>query len=307
MSHRSKRTPITLGAAYRWRYEAALTGGDVAQFHGDCEEPKRIELRGQGSLELKHLESMKDPFVDWVGRREGEKFPRFLPGLEARADKPMMTTVVISVRCRKCPRCLSQKRRQWTAKAIAEVRQASRTWFVTLTVGRDRRLWATMAAMKATFRARNEEWDCVSPVDRTRAIAKVIHPEITRWLKRVRKQSSAPLRYLLVAEAHKDGFPHFHLLVHEMGQPCGERVLRRQWKWGFAQAVLLDAPENAGYVCKYISKCPQTRVRASARYGQLRGSTVAAITEASHKLADARNEVKARLVPSAGSKRKATY
>lgn len=242
-------------------------------------------------MELRNLESMKDPFVDWVGHREGESFPRFLPGLEARAYKPMVTTVVISVRCRKCSRCLSFKRRQWTAKAICEVRQASRTWFVTLTVGPDRRLWATMAAQKKSLRSRCEEWDYVSPIDRTKAIAAELQPEVSRWLKRVRKQSGARLRYLLVVEAHKDGFPHFHLLVHELGQPIGERILRRQWKWGFAQAKLLDDVAGAGYVCKYITKSPQTRINASLRYGQLRTEYVQLITELAHKAGDARNEV----------------
>ena len=39
--------------------------------------------------------------------------------------------------------------------------------------------------------------------------------EITKYFKRIRKNSDAPLRYILVQEQHKSGLPHFHALIHE--------------------------------------------------------------------------------------------
>ena len=49
---------------------------------------------------------------------------------------------------------------------------------------------------------------------------------VTLWLKRLRRSRSAgSVRYLLVAEAHKSGQPHFHVLLHEYGQPIPAREL----------------------------------------------------------------------------------
>lgn len=258
---------VTLSRAREMAFKAYIKGSDVTPMHGDCSEPKHIELRGVEMLLRKQLATLTDdPFVDWI-IEDGKV--RWLPGRAPHeAAPPMTTTVVASVRCRRCKECLRAKRRLWTARAYDEVRSASRTWFVTLTVGPDRRLWANMVARSWCETARREAFDKLTPLERTRALAAAIDPEVTRWLKRVRKQSGATLRYLLVVEPHKDGFPHYHLLVHEAGQQCGERILRRQWKYGWCQAKLVAGEVHPGYVCKYITKSPQTRVRASRRYGQ---------------------------------------
>ena len=97
--------------------------------------------------------------------------------------------------------------------------------------------------------------------------------EITLWLKRMRKKSD--FRYLLVAEAHKSGAPHFHALIHEMDplRPCRERDMRKAWRGiGFLHAKLIregedDAGRASHYLTKYISKSMIRRVRASFRYG----------------------------------------
>lgn len=263
----ARQTPqVTYGGASRIAYDAKSIGSDAAAYHGDCEAPRTIELRGVESLLRKQLKAFKeDPFCDYA---DGYGW---LPGRELRPELPKTLTVYVKVRCRKCSKCLWQKRRLWTAKSIAEVRQARRTWFVTLTVGPDRRFWAKAKASKTVETRRCERWDMLTPDERTRAIAGELAPEVTRWLKRVRKNSAALLRYLLVVEPHKDGFPHFHLLVHERERPVTKRQLQEAWKWGHSNAKLLDdgSVTQVRYCCKYLTKSMQTRVRASRRYGQL--------------------------------------
>lgn len=96
-----------------------------------------------------------------------------------------------------------------------------------------------------------------------------ICPELTKYLKRVRKESGVKLRYLLVAEAHKSGAPHYHLLIHEAGlAPVRHAVLSRQWKLGFSKYNLVKDNRAAFYVTKYLAKSALARVRASQGYGQ---------------------------------------
>lgn len=268
----ARLTPqVTYGAAAHIQYTARLTGSDAAHLHGDCEEPRTIEMRGVEMLLAKQLKAMADPFVDWVGRSEGETHPRFLPGREPWPEQPKVLTVYAKVRCRKCARCLWHKRRQWTAKAIAEVRQSRRTWFGTLTVGPERRFWAKALAESTAIRRGHKGFGHMTPTERTKAIAAVLGPEVTRWLKRVRKSSSAELRYLLVVEPHKDGFPHFHILLHERGGAVSKRQLEKAWTYGFSKWNLVPPGEvtQTRYACKYLTKDAQTRIRASRRYGQL--------------------------------------
>ena len=257
---------VPLSTARDLAYRALVAGtGDAAPLHGDCERPIDRELRGVEALYRLAIAAMQDPFVDSA--------PDYgwLPGREPRPEPPKVRTVVVSVRCRKCPACLNHKRRMWTARAIAEVRQSSRTWFGTLTVAPNGRFWASQVAARASETRRAERWGMLTPPERTRAIAQVLAPEVTKWLKRVRAEEKAAFRYLLVVEPHLDHFPHFHLLLHERDQPVRKSVLERQWGMGVSHWRLIDKaePRQAGYCCKYIAKSPLTRVRASGRYGQV--------------------------------------
>ncbi|AZI37897.1 hypothetical protein NT2_13_00600 [Caenibius tardaugens NBRC 16725] len=258
-----KHTPqIPLATSREYAWQAHVNGTDAAEFHGDCTSPIDRALRGVGSPLLAALAQWKvDEDIDYA---DGY-------GLIGEFAPPNTRTVFVRVRCRKCEACLGYKRRLWTARAIYEVRQSMRTWFGTLTVGPERRLWAQMVADKRAVMARGESLSSLSSVERTRALAAVLAPEVTRWLKRVRKAArSDKLRYLLVTEAHSDGFPHFHLLLHERGQPVSKRTLEAKWLYGFSNWRLVPAGEirQVGYVCKYIAKSAQTRVRASRHYGQ---------------------------------------
>lgn len=145
--------------------------------------------------------------------------------------------------------------------------RGGRTWFVTLTFAPAFRSRISLAAERSIG---GKEWGELSSEKRTAALAKEAQSFVTLWLKRVREESGAAFRYLLVTEAHKDGFPHIHLLISENGvSPLRHAVLSRQWRYGYSNAKLVDSddPRAAEYATKYLSKSPVTRVRASVGYG----------------------------------------
>lgn len=176
-------------------------------------------------------------------------------------DRPMLDTFV---RCRKCPPCLQFKRAMWSARAHHEITMHRRSWMVTLTcsptehfrlLNRARHL-ATVAGYCP------EKW---SPAEEFSERWKQMASEVTKWLKRLRAKG-ARFNYLLVVEAHKSGLPHVHLLIHEVSD-CTYRTLTESWSLGFSHAKLVEGPNAARYVTKYLMKSAMARVRASQRYG----------------------------------------
>ena len=198
------------------------------------------------------------------------------------SDQPLSTSRVqleLQSRCRKCDNCLLHRRRLWAARAVDEVAASNRTWFGTLTVNPVERFLISNRAAIAAMRAGHGNWHAMDRTNQFRYLVKEASPVITKYLKRVRKIAGVPLRYLLVSEAHEDGFPHFHMLVHEPGGPVRKAVLDAQWLLGFSRWKLVEQGNDKGayYVCKYLSKSNLTRVRASLRYGTTQ--LVAASTE----------------------------
>ena len=230
---------------YRKLAEALPSGGLTRSGHitwdwdvsGDCISPYKRSMAGR----MDKAPGRDQPATAWA------------PG-----DQPALH-VDLQARCRHCDPCLRHRARIWFARSRDEVAASSRTWFGTLTVrpeNRYRTLCAVTAQENLTgeqlFRAKNEQYS----------------GEITKFLKRVRKESSASLRFLIVCEAHKDGEPHYHMLVHEVGLGVvKQRTLRDQWKLGFSRWKLVEDQFAASYVCKYLHKSSLARVRASIDYG----------------------------------------
>lgn len=175
--------------------------------------------------------------------------------------------VEFEARCRKCDGCLAHRRRLWTARAVDEIGVSQRTWFGTLTVAPEQRLRMSWTAERKLLRRGGSGLSSLSGPDLYRCLAGELGSELTKYLKRLRKKG--PLRYFAVFEAHKDGFPHVHLLLHEQEYEHRKRDLQDQWRIGFSHFKLTDRePAAAVYVAKYLSKDALTRVRASQSYGQ---------------------------------------
>jgi len=199
--------------------------------------------------------------MEYVGRpaaEEGRKMVIISAGTKTTLRLDMW------VPCRHCAACLRRRRRLWTIRAAAEISQAARTWFVTLTLQPSRRFLCELVA-----KTRDIKYDERTQEEQDRARFAVIVEEIQRFLKRIRKNSKAKLRYICVQELHKSGEPHYHLLIHEVTGTLTKSVLQAAWHWGFSQAKLAD-PRTAIYVCKYLTKSEGARVRASLGYGRNR-------------------------------------
>jgi len=146
--------------------------------------------------------------------------------------------------CRKCAKCRKFKQWIWASRARREMQEAKRTWFVTFTMHPHHRMLAAVSGDPHAY----------------------IKEHVSLWLKRVREESGAKLRYLCAIEDHKDGTPHCHMLIHEHSCPLPKRMIQRHWTLGFSNAKLASAA-NCDYVTKYIGKDTKGRVRASLKYG----------------------------------------
>lgn len=202
----------------------------------DCSNPRHVEVS--------YTDQHRSKFRTWRGNVE------------------------YTVACRQCPNCLSRRRRHWQARIVKELRQADRSWFGTLTVEPEKQHLAMLRAERDSLR-RGVPWRELNEQQRFVAVVKAIAPELTLWIKRVRKNSGAHIRYCLVAESHKSGLPHFHVVIHHRVVPVRYKTLREAWSLGFSDFKLVDENHNvARYLAKYLAKALGSRVRASARYGK---------------------------------------
>lgn len=167
-----------------------------------------------------------------------------------------------------CEYCQQAKAALWTGRAASEFKNSARTWFGTLTL-RPSAQHRLVSAARHRLAAGGTDYDALSVKEQFSERLVELGAELTRYLKRVREESGAPLRYLVVAEQHLSGDPHLHILVHEQNGdlPVRERTLAKQWALGFTKFRLATDSRAAAYVCKYISKSMLARVRASIRYG----------------------------------------
>lgn len=199
-------------------------------------------------------------------RRHKEGFiPRY------RQDRlPLGYTVGLTMRCRKCEKCRRMRQNLWSHRAQYETMIAPRTWFGTLTLRPECQFYYHSRARLSYARRQRGDLDLESVATQFTSRINAISPEVTKYLKRIRKNSGAPIRYLVVCEAHKSGDPHFHLLVHEKNRELmvTHKELTRQWGLGFSKWKLVDDPKRASYLTKYLSKSSAARVRASLNYGQ---------------------------------------
>lgn len=175
----------------------------------------------------------------------------------------------IEVPCRLCENCLRRRAAHWRLRALSETKAAVRTWFSTLTLTPDAHAQVAMALRLEAAR-NGDDFDALSPEKQFACRHFVICRELTLYLKRIRKDAnSTDMRFLCVAEAHKTGLPHYHMLIHEgRSAPIKWATLSKKWRIGFSNHVLVTDPKQAGYVCKYLQKSSMARVRASLDYGK---------------------------------------
>lgn len=165
----------------------------------------------------------------------------------------------------------------WYMRAKTEYERSTRTWMGSLTVPYAEHLLCENR-LRHALALQGCDFDALSEAEKFSMRTQDLGRYVTRWLKRVRKNSGAPIRYLLVVEAHpgddpehalNKGMPHFHILVHEqdIAYPVRKKQLQSAWPW-FSNFKLAEDAQSAAYVCKYVSDEMAGRVRPSLRYGE---------------------------------------
>lgn len=244
----------------------ALNGGAIRvstgelewHCHGSCTEPWRGQVYSRP-----RSGNIWRPDRDFVVK-PGGKIPMNL---------------TITTPCRKCKNCLSARKSLWRYRVRAEVAAAGRTWFGTLTLAPEQH-YLMLERARSKAQKSHVPWNELAEPERFKRQADASLEEVTKYIKRVRKQSKVPLRYFLITEKHKSGLPHFHMLIHETAlKPVTHRILSSQWTLGFEKWKLLpfDDPGSAEYLCKYLSKSVENRIRNSFRYGGERADPVGAL------------------------------
>jgi len=230
---------------------------------GDCVAPRVNDQEGRGHFEA------------WWGREV-----RWQPG----------RTLSLKVRCRQCRPCLKARQKFWTRRVVDETVRAVRTWFVTMTFAPEVRF----RLLAETRQRLGASWDNLHPREQHGELIRSAGPLVTRFLKRLRR-SGAAFRHVVVVELHQDGFPHFHLLLHEVDELRPVRKAAIEGEWGdffrdpatgrfkkdektgkrlfvphgiIRPRLVKDARGSAAYIAKYLGKSADARIRASRGYGE---------------------------------------
>ena len=97
----------------------------------------------------------------------------------------------------------------WRLRAKAEWALSARTWLATMTLRPEAYVQLLSTARRRLDRG-GTDWDGLSPHDQFCELEIEGFRNVQLWLKRIRKNTGSPLRYLAVTEAHKSGVPHWH-------------------------------------------------------------------------------------------------
>jgi hypothetical protein len=245
-------------------------------FSGSCTDPYIVTLSHKGSPDAltRWLNASKAERKRIANSKAGKALLKYFP--DAKICNKGVSNVEIPpptfnsgyadllLRCRKCPNCLKARAALWASRARIEVALSSRTWFMTFTVNpHNRALYKARASQRSGCAIEQ-----LSEKDRFKALYSEMSKDFTKYMKRLRKSCGGKLRFIMVAEAHKDGFPHLHALIHEQCYNVTKRVLQSNWRHiGFTSATLCNE-QSVFYVTKYLSKAALARVRASLHYGR---------------------------------------
>lgn len=210
-------------------------------------------------------------YVELTGRRTAGP-----DGYVYSSDGLCSVRTSVLVACNRCPTCAQNRYRLWYSRAITEVRLAPRTWFGTLTFKPEVHY---QNDLKIDREKKTSYGAAKLSVDQLWAFrCDITGREVQKYIKRLRK-SGADLRVLAIAERHTKqmaGYPHWHLLLHEVKEPVRHKKLCYYWDRtgpfdiGHTNFKLVaDGRASVAYVCKYIAKHIDQRIRCSRYYGKL--------------------------------------
>lgn len=215
----------------------------------------------------------------------------------AGSGDPGPLEMVDFVRCRSCERCEAYKMRKWWSRMMREADGClaiespskrggrpvrNRIRLLTLTVRPSDRLLFTQRAF-AKSEEKGEVWASLTRQEQYLRVEQEFAPSLEKFLQKLSRtvhRSCRMFRYVLVPEAHADGFPHWHLLLYELRTGVAQitnAAVEKSWPHGFVYSETVkdrDTGQKTAvtglfavrYVAKYIGKAGG-RVRPSQNFG----------------------------------------
>lgn len=250
---------------------------------GNCQSPVTIELYARPGGKLRRVRASQLRMLGFDEKTAATHVTERQVRVAKGTKHPVWLTR--HTRCRECANCQQAHAAYWVTRCAPEVTQSVRSWFGTLTFSEEALYKAKCRAVLRLSRG-GTDYDALSERVRFSELLVECNKELTKYLKRVRKQTGARLRFIAVAElGEQTQRLHFHMLLHECEVMSGNMkndVLQPQWAdftvwrlayprwWSKRERRWIDATptQAAWYVCKYITKSPMARVRASVRYGK---------------------------------------
>jgi hypothetical protein len=155
------------------------------------------------------------------------------------------------------------RRWAWTSRAAHEQAFAKHTWFITLTFKPSERYRIAQSASLLD----------ASKSSPDRRLVAASGTYISAYFRTLRREGYE-IRYCCVPELHRNGFPHWHGLVHDQSGSLTWKGLSTAWTAGWSVCKLVKDAKAIRYVTKYLAKDRIGRVRASLEYGAPLGPTV---------------------------------
>lgn len=200
--------------------------------------------------------------------------------------------VTLVVRCRKCVQCRLTRSWVWSDRAALEAAKGGRVWWCTFTLKPELQYIAELQAIEQAKNEGDEFWR----LDARKQFAlrtKYCRIHLSKMFWRMRKglrtgyfnknivdiggkaqaEIIPPLnfRYMVVAEPHQSGNPHFHALIYEQGPT----QIKSNWLNHYASITghssfeLARSPVKCSrYITGYLSKSPISIISASLGFGK---------------------------------------
>ena len=162
---------------------------------GGCENPVYMELEGRWDVPVNMPDEYRDVPEMEILWHEGKFYFRDV------WKRKLPLALQMQMPCRKCGPCLKRRAHHWRMRAENETRSAAVTWFGTMTCTPHHHAMASYAAERR-LKSRGIPFSELSAEQQFLASVRELNLEITKYLKRVRKETGASLRYICVVEAH---------------------------------------------------------------------------------------------------------
>ena len=189
-----------------------------------------------------------------------------LSGKKLKYEDVMYNPKVMLIPCGQCIGCRIRQREDWTTRIELEARNwpKEQVWFITLTYDDDH-VPGMIVNTGEILRKVQYVWKGGSK--RPESVQILLYTDIQKFLKRLRKAYSGPLRYFCAGEyGEQTARPHYHMILYGW-QPTDLKNLYKihhngyytsEWMqelWGNGQIQIAQAvPETYRYVAGYVTK-----------------------------------------------------